>query len=52
MEEEQEQYLENDTLRTEDLIDVCAGLTDPDDKMTDVLERLSEIDVVHDVGTY
>jgi hypothetical protein len=52
MEEEQEQYLENDTLRTEDLIDVCAGLTDPDDKMTEVLERLSEVEVVPDVGRY
>lgn len=52
MDEEQEQYLENKTLRTEDLIDVCAGLTDPDDKMTEVLERLSEVEVVPDVGRY
>ena len=52
MDEEQEQYLESDTLRTEDLIDVCEGLTDADDKMTEVLERLSEVEVVPDVGRY
>ena len=52
MDEEQEQYLESDTLRTEDLIDVCEGLTDPDDKMAEVLERLSEVEVVPDVGRY
>jgi hypothetical protein len=52
MDEEQEQYLENETLRTEDLIDVCAGLTDADDKMTEVLERLSDVEVVPDVGRY
>ncbi len=52
MDEEQEQYLENDTLRTEGLIDVCANLIDPDDKMTEVLERLSEVEVVPDVGRY
>ena len=40
MDEEQEQYLESDTLRTGDLIDVCAGLTDPDDKMAEVLESI------------
>ena len=52
MDEEQEQYLRSDTLRTEDLIDVCAGLTDPDDKMAEVLERLPEVEVVPDVGRY
>jgi len=52
MDEEQEQYLENETLRTEDLIDVCAGLTDADDKMMEVLERLSDVEVVPDVGRY
>ena len=52
MDEEQEQYLENETLRTEDLIDVCANLTDPDDKMTEVLERLPEVEVVPSVGRY
>lgn len=52
MDEEQEQYLENKTLRTEDLIDVCVGLTDADDKMTEVLERLSEVEVVPNVGRY
>jgi len=52
MDEEQEKYLASDTLRTEDLIDVCANLTDPDDKMTEVLERLSEVEVVPDVGRY
>ena len=52
MDEEQEEYLESDTLRTEDLIDVCEGLTDPDDKMAEVLERLSQVEVVPDVGRY
>ena len=52
MDEEQEEYLASDTLRTEDLIDVCAGLTDPDDKMAEVLERLPEVEVVPDVGRY
>ena len=42
----------SDTLRTEDLIDVCEGLTDPDDKMAEVLERLSQVEVVPDVGRY
>ena len=52
MDEEQEEYLEADTPRTEDLIDVCEGLTDPDDKMAEVLERLSQVEVVPDVGRY
>ena len=52
MDEEQEEYLASDTLRTEDLIDVCEGLTDPDDKMAEVLERLSQVEVVPDVGRY
>ena len=52
MDEEQEEYLASDTLRTEDLIDVCAGLTDPDDTMAEVLERLPEVEVVPDVGRY
>ena len=52
MDEEQEKYLRSDTLRTEDRVDVCAGLTDADDKMAEVLERLSEVEVVPDVGRY
>ena len=44
MDEEQEEYLvKSDTLRTEDLIDVSVGLTDPDDKMAEVLERLDQL---------
>lgn len=52
MDEEQEQYLESDILRTEGLVDICESLTDADDKMTEVLERLSEVEVVPDVGRY
>ena len=52
MDEEQEEYLASDTLRTEDLIDVCSNMTDADDKMAEVLERLSQVEVVPDVGRY
>ena len=52
MDEEQEEYLTWRHPRTEDLIDVCEGLTDPDDKMAEVLERLSQVEVVPDVGRY
>ena len=52
MDEEQEEYLKNDTKRTDDLIDVCAGMSDADDKMLEVLERLSQVEVVPDVGRY
>lgn len=52
MDEEQEQYLRSDTKRTDDLIDVCAGMSDPDNKMLEVLERLPQVEVVPDVGRY
>ncbi len=52
MDEEQEEYLKSDTKRTDDLIDVCAGMSDADDKMLEVLERLSQVEVVPDVGRY
>ena len=52
MDEEQEKYLKSNILRTGDLIDICANLTDPDDKMTEVIERLTEVEVVPDVGRY
>ncbi len=52
MEEEQEEYLKSDTLRTDGLIDVCAGISDSDDKMLEVLERLSEVEIVPNVGRY
>ena len=40
------------TKRTDDLIDVCAGISNPDDKMLEVLERLPQVEVVPDVGRY
>lgn len=52
MDKEQEEYLRNETDRTEKLIDILSGTTDPDDMMLTIIETLTDTVVVPDVGRY
>ena len=52
MDKEQEEYLRNETDRTENLIDILSGTTDPDDMMLTIIETLTDTVVVPDVGRY
>jgi len=52
MDKEQEEYLRNETDRTEKLIDILSETTDPDDMMLTIIETLTDTVVVPDVGRY
>lgn len=52
MDKEQEEYLRNETDRTENLIDILSGTTDPDDMMLTIIETLTDTAVVPDIGRY
>ena len=52
MDKEQEEYLRNETDRTENLIDILSGTTDPDGMMLTIIETLTDTDVVPDIGRY
>ena len=52
MDKEQEEYLRNETDRTDNLLDILSGTTDTDDMMLTIIETMTDTDVVHDIGRY
>lgn len=53
MDPEQEEYLENETNRLENVVTKISSLTDPDDMMYSIMETLNDTVVVApDVGRY